>query len=79
VRRVGQFAIHERPPAHHTLGPLASYIGRKSCLYIAVALVYIANVAMMTTDNLSGLYGGRLVIGLGNGLLMTFSQLYIQV
>ncbi|KAJ5117138.1 uncharacterized protein N7443_003048 [Penicillium atrosanguineum] len=33
---------------------------------------------MMTTDTIAGLYAGRLVIGLGNGLLMTFSQLYIQ-
>lgn len=34
---------------------------------------------MMTTDTIAGLYAGRLVIGLGNGFLMTFSQLYIQV
>lgn len=34
---------------------------------------------MMTTDSIAGLYAGRLVIGLGNGFLMTFSQLYIQV
>ncbi|KAJ5788177.1 Maltose permease [Penicillium paradoxum] len=33
---------------------------------------------MMTTDSIGGLYAGRLIIGLGNGLLMTFSQLYIQ-
>ncbi|KAJ6014955.1 Maltose permease [Penicillium herquei] len=33
---------------------------------------------MMTTDTIGGLYAGRLVIGLGNGFLMTFSQLYIQ-
>jgi hypothetical protein len=34
---------------------------------------------MMTTDTIAGLYAGRLIIGLGNGFLMTFSQLYIQV
>lgn len=33
----------------------------------------------MTTDTIAGLYAGRLIIGLGNGFLMTFSQLYIQV
>lgn len=34
---------------------------------------------MMTTDKIGGLYAGRLLIGIANGLLMTFSQLYIQV
>lgn len=50
-----------------------------ACLYIAVILIYISNIVMMTTDSIGGLYAGRLIIGLGNGLLMTFSQLYIQV
>lgn len=60
-------------------GPIATYIGRKSSLYLAVLLIYVANVVMMTTDSIGGLYAGRLIIGLGNGFLMTFSQLYIQV
>lgn len=49
------------------------------CLIIAILLVYVANIVMMTTDTIGGLYAGRLVIGLGNGFLMTFSQLYLQV
>jgi MFS family permease len=61
------------------LGPFACYLGQKLCLHIAVVLVCVANIVMMTTDSIAGLYTGRLVIGLGNGLLMTFSQLYIQV
>jgi predicted MFS family arabinose efflux permease len=61
------------------LGPFASHLGRKTCLYVAVALIYISNIVMITTENIGGLYAGRLIIGLGNGLLMTFSQLYIQV
>ncbi|KAJ5552763.1 Maltose permease [Penicillium frequentans] len=59
-------------------GPMASFIGRKTSLYIAVVLVYVSNVVMMTTDTIGGLYAGRLIIGVGNGFLMTFSQLYIQ-
>ncbi|KAJ5218384.1 Maltose permease [Penicillium cinerascens] len=59
-------------------GPVATFIGRKTALYIAVLLIYVANITMMTTDTIAGLYAGRLVIGLGNGFLMTFSQLYIQ-
>lgn len=61
------------------LGPMASYIGRKTSLIIAILLIYVANIVMMTTDTIGGLYAGRLVIGLGNGFLMTFSQLYLQV
>lgn len=34
---------------------------------------------MMTTTSIGALYVGRLIIGIGNGFLMTFSQLYIQV
>lgn len=33
----------------------------------------------MTTTSIGALYVGRLIIGLGNGILLTFSQLYIQV
>jgi len=55
------------------------FIGRKTSLYVAVLLCYVANIVMMTTTNMGGLYAGRLIIGLGNGFLMTFSQLYIQV
>lgn len=58
---------------------MASFIGRKTCLYIAVVLIYVSNIVMMTTDTIGGLYAGRLIIGVGNGFLMTFSQLYIQV
>ncbi|KAJ5151075.1 Maltose permease [Penicillium canariense] len=59
-------------------GPIATYIGRKTSLYVAVVLIYVANIVMMSTDTIAGLYAGRLIIGLGNGFLMTFSQLYIQ-
>lgn len=34
---------------------------------------------MMTTTSIGGLYAGRLVIGLANGMFMTFAQLYLQV
>ncbi|KAF3392646.1 Maltose permease MAL31 [Penicillium rolfsii] len=59
-------------------GPTATYIGRKTVLYIAIFLIYVANIIMMTDATIGGLYAGRLIIGLGNGFLMTFSQLYIQ-
>lgn len=33
---------------------------------------------MMTTTHLGALYVGRLLIGVANGFLMTFSQLWLQ-
>lgn len=54
-------------------------LGRKSSLWTACVLIYVANIVMMTTTSIGALYAGRLIIGLGNGLLMTFAQLYIQV
>ncbi|QKX59069.1 uncharacterized protein TRUGW13939_06199, partial [Talaromyces rugulosus] len=59
-------------------GPIATYIGRKSALWVACCLIYIANIIMMTTESIGALYAGRFIIGLGNGLLLTFGQLYIQ-
>lgn len=60
-------------------GFFATYLGRRQCLWLASILCCAANVVMMATTNLSGLYAGRFLIGLANGWYMTFSQLYIQV
>lgn len=59
-------------------GPLAWKLGRRACLWLACLLCTIANIVMMTTSSIGALYFGRLLIGLANGLFMTFSQLYIQ-
>jgi MFS transporter, SP family, sugar:H+ symporter len=61
------------------IGPIAAYIGRRSSLWLACLLIYVANIIMMTTDSIGALYAGRFIMGLGNGLLLTFAQLYIQV
>ncbi|GAB7354614.1 hypothetical protein MBLNU459_g5052t1 [Dothideomycetes sp. NU459] len=59
-------------------GPLAWKLGRKSCLWLACIMCTVANIIMMATTSIGALYFGRLLIGLANGLFMTFSQLYIQ-
>lgn len=59
-------------------GPIASFMGRRGCIWAACVLCAVANVIMMASTNIGAMYVGRLVIGLANGLLMTFSQLYIQ-
>ncbi|KAH7327153.1 MFS transporter [Rhexocercosporidium sp. MPI-PUGE-AT-0058] len=64
--------------ASSAAGPTAKFIGRKTSILVACILCIVANVVMMTTSSIGGLYAGRLVIGLANGMYMTFSQLYLQ-
>lgn len=59
-------------------GPIASYVGRRGAIWGAAVLCVVANTLMMASTNIGAMYVGRLVIGLANGLFMTFSQLYIQ-
>jgi predicted MFS family arabinose efflux permease len=61
-----------------TAGVIATYVSRRQCLWLACVGCVVANILMMTTENIGALYAGRFVIGLANGYFMTFSQLYIQ-
>ncbi|OTA84294.1 hypothetical protein M434DRAFT_377913 [Hypoxylon sp. CO27-5] len=57
-------------------GFTAKWIGRKLSLWIACVGVFVSTALMQGTTNIGGLYAGRLIIGLANGVLMTHSQLY---
>ncbi len=59
-------------------GPIAQIMSRKMSIWFASGLCCVSNIIMMTTTSIGGLYAGRLLIGLANGLFMTFAQLYIQ-
>ncbi|KAI0005251.1 putative maltose permease [Xylariaceae sp. FL0662B] len=59
-------------------GFTAKYFGRKMSLWIACVGVFVSTALMQATTSIGGLYAGRLIIGLANGLLMTHSQLWIQ-
>ncbi|KAI0967166.1 MFS monosaccharide transporter-like protein [Xylaria arbuscula] len=61
-----------------TAGFTAKYFGRKMSLWIACIGVFVSTAVMQATTQIGGLYTGRLIIGLSNGLLMTHAQLYIQ-
>ncbi|KAI1637835.1 putative maltose permease [Biscogniauxia mediterranea] len=54
------------------------YFGRKASLWTACVGVFVSTALMQATTDIGGLYAGRLIIGLANGLLMTHAQLYIQ-
>lgn len=60
-------------------GPIAKFMGRRGSIWCAAVMCAAANIIMMTSTNIGAIYVGRFVIGLANGMFMTFSQLYIQV
>lgn len=64
--------------ASSTAGFTAVYFGRKMSLWIACVLIFVSTAIMQATTSIGALYAGRLIIGLGNGLLMTHAQLYIH-
>lgn len=59
-------------------GWIADRIGRKGGLWVALFLIVISTIVQMTAINLGGLYSGRLLLGMANGLLLVCSQLYMQ-
>ncbi|TRX98005.1 hypothetical protein FHL15_001215 [Xylaria flabelliformis] len=57
-------------------GVFAHYFGRKAALWSACLLNAIACVIQISTENKVAVYIGRLILGLANGFLVTFSNIY---
>ncbi|KAI1842665.1 hypothetical protein JX265_002729 [Neoarthrinium moseri] len=57
-------------------GLFAHFFGRKVALWLACVLNAIACVIQMVTENKGAIYVGRLILGLANGFLVTFSNIY---
>ncbi|KAI1313585.1 MFS transporter [Xylaria venustula] len=60
------------------VGPFSSKFGRKTGLWAAALLNFIATSIMLGTTNLGSLYFARLVLGISVGWFLTFSQLYVH-
>lgn len=58
-------------------GPFSTYLGRREGLWVACALNAISCAIQLATVNHGVLYLGRLLMGLSNGFLVTFSNVYI--
>lgn len=59
-------------------GFVGARIGRRYGLMLGSVIVIICVVIMSETTVLGALYFSRLLIGLGNGLLLNFTVLYLQ-
>ncbi|KAK0648090.1 general substrate transporter [Cercophora newfieldiana] len=58
-------------------GPLGSYMGRRWCIVLGTGLLVASVTMMIVTTSLGLLYFSRLVMGFGNGLVMTFTMIYV--
>ncbi|KAK1763774.1 sugar porter family MFS transporter [Phialemonium atrogriseum] len=59
-------------------GPLGSVLGRRWCIVLGVVLLIVSIIIMIVTTSMGLLYFARLVMGVGNGLVMTFTMVYIS-
>ncbi|KUI59800.1 General alpha-glucoside permease [Cytospora mali] len=57
-------------------GSFAHYFGRKTALWLACLLTAVGCAIQIGTTDKAAVYVGRLVIGIGNGFLVTFSNIY---
>jgi MFS family permease len=57
-------------------GSFAAYFGRRHGLWSACALNAVACAIQIGTDSVGALYVGRLLLGIANGFLVTFSNVY---
>ncbi|RYP63926.1 hypothetical protein DL771_009038 [Monosporascus sp. 5C6A] len=57
-------------------GAFAHFFGRKIALWLACVLNVIACAMQIASDQRVAVYIGRLVLGLANGFLVTFSNIY---
>ena len=57
-------------------GLFATFFGRKAGLWFACALNAVAVAIQLGSTSASALYIGRLILGLANGYLTTFSTVY---
>jgi len=57
-------------------GILSVYFGRKVGLWVACLFTAVGVAIQMGTEDKGVIYFGRIVIGIGNGLLQTFSNMY---
>ena len=57
-------------------GPVGARLGRKACLWLACVVCFVAISIQIGTSNLGGLYAGRIILGLSNAFLITFSNVY---
>lgn len=57
-------------------GPFSHHYGRRPALLLACFLTALGTAIQIGTSSKAALYVGRIVLGIGNGFLVTFSNIY---
>ncbi|PKS13154.1 hypothetical protein jhhlp_000496 [Lomentospora prolificans] len=57
-------------------GPWGKYFGRRPSIWLASLITFVAAGLQVGTTNLTGLYFGRILIGISNGFYITFANVY---
>jgi len=55
-------------------GAFAHFFGRRIALWLACGLNIVGCIIQIVTSNQGVVYLGRLILGIGNGFLVTFSR-----
>jgi MFS family permease len=57
-------------------GPFSKVLGRKPAIWVAAVVSMVACGVQVGSKTLGGLYAGRILLGLGNGFFILFSNTY---
>lgn len=60
-------------------GFVSDYIGRRASIWVGCVFLNLATALMMVVNTIGGMYAARFLVGVAQGLLYTFFNLYLQV
>ncbi|KAG8169102.1 hypothetical protein KVR01_001851 [Diaporthe batatas] len=59
-------------------GLVSHYIGRRASIWVGCVFLNLATAVMMVVNTIGGIYAARFLVGVAQGLLYTFFNLYLQ-
>lgn len=60
-------------------GVVSHYIGRRAAIWVGCIFLNLATALMAVVTSIGGMYAARFLVGVAQGLLYTFFNLYLQV
>lgn len=60
-------------------GVVSHYIGRRASIWVGCAFLNLATILTMVVNTIGGAYAARFLVGVAQGFLYTFFNLYLQV
>lgn len=60
-------------------GVVSHYIGRRASICVGCAFLNLATILTMVVNTIGGAYAARFLVGVAQGFLYTFFNLYLQV